>query len=281
MQKETNNKRVLSEISPEKSNIASKRATQSSSTAAGPIIITAAMSPSTGGDVFSWKVLNTTMSDILDAKLQDVARKSDLAVVKEEVAQVRAVNAKLNEEIGVLKSRLELIDRTSRRNRIIIRGLTSTDNNSAVGEMYKLFGEVLQVNVNIHDIFKLNNRNSFAVTLASPEQVRSVLAKSKLLKGSAVYIDNDLTKNEQEARFQIRTLARKLSPLDNLKIRPAGRAMYLNDKKFIWSDGKIIAGNPRDAAFIKSILSKQLLEFDVVTDGSSNRFSQISTGNNL
>lgn len=77
------------------------------------------MSVNSQQDVFSWSKL----CDVLDDKLKDVAKKEDLAAIKQEVEKFKVENCKLKEDIVKLTNRLELVDKKSRSTNIVVSGL--------------------------------------------------------------------------------------------------------------------------------------------------------------
>jgi len=210
-----------------------------------------------------WKLFDQKLSTTLDIKLEDVARKSDLQLVKDDVKHLCAENSRLNLEVATLSSKLEQLDRNSRRNRIVVRGITSNDNIAASSELQSICKDVLKVEVKIVDIFKMKADKTFVVTLESPKQVDDILAKRTNLRGSAVFIEQDLTEKQREVRFKLRSLARQLKRVRGIKIRIGGPYIYINDKKYTWAENAVVASSLIDANILKQILIGARLEIDV------------------
>jgi len=228
------------------------------------------------GDVFSWQTLST----ILDTKLKDVARKSDLNLLQDEVKKLRSENCKLKEELSELKNRMELVERISRRGRLIVRGLTSTKGEKAVDEFEKICRDLLKIRTKVVDIVKINNKNTYAISLESPNQTSSILTQKNKLKDTAVYIDQDLTTNERNARYKLRVLARQLKPFTDIKVRLGSAYIYIDDTKYYWADDKIFAANTHDAQELHDKLLYAKLEYTIaVTPNRSRGNQQVSEEN--
>lgn len=253
------NKRTLSQTSPELSQSSSKKASHLQSEAQPEQLLDMADSDIELDSAFSWR----RFCRILDKKLENVARKADLDVVQQEVIKLRSENSKLNEEITLLKNRMETMERNSRRGRIIVRGLQSTNVDKAADEFSKLCLNLLKIRTKVIDIVKLNNKNSFAITIESASQTFSILSQKNKLKNSAVYMDQDLTLNERNARYKLRVLGRDLKPFPDIKVRLGGPNIYIDDIKYTWSDDKIVAVNEEDAEALQIKLKNAKLQYSI------------------
>ena len=221
-------------------------------------------------DVFSW----STLSSILDKKLHDVARKSDLQAMQTEISNLREENAKLNQEVKVLKDRFEQLDRSLRRNRIIVRGLTCANADAVPSEFSKICTELLKTDVKVIDVVQINSKSTYAVTVESPAQVSKILAQRKKLKGSAVFIDQDLTLKERNDRYNLRVLSRQLNSVDNVKVRLGGPHIYIDDKKFFWADNSIVAASAEDANTLAGTLQSANLQYNIFVNNKQVQVQQ-------
>lgn len=218
------------------------------------------------GDVFSWAVFDQKLSSTLDNKLQDVARKEDLVSLQGEVEQLRSENAQLKENVSRLQNRLEQVDRSIRRGRLVVRGLKEKDVMPASDEFIKLCSRKLKTAVGVTDIMKIGGGKAFVVTLETATQYNSVLFARKLLKGTDIFIEKDWTTEEREKRFQLRSLAKKLGNESSLKVRLGDFSLFVNDKHFTWQDGKIVASSSDDAQFLGIILAKLHCDCEVIVN---------------
>lgn len=155
-----NNKRSIQSTSPDQlgsTNIKKHQSCQNMST--------------NSGDVFSWERL----SNLMDEKLEDVARNPDLAEINSQIKELREENKQLKADIKILATRLEQIDRKSRCSSIVVGGLKSKDNQTAKSEFLKVCSEVLQVEVNVVSTRVLTKSNSFLFNLETSLQVNNIM----------------------------------------------------------------------------------------------------------
>lgn len=202
-------------------------------------------------DVFSWEKLCT----LLDNKLKDVTRKSDLNELKHEIDDIKEENKKLKCEMNKLTARMEFIDRRSRSANVIVSGLNSGINFTSKNDFEMLCANVLKVKVNVISSRKLAAGNSYCFTLESSLQANNVLAAKRNLKGQRIYINKDYTEVEQNIRYQLRNLSKNLTRANKtLKVRLGEFCIFIDNNKFTWANGKIIASSNNNAEFLRKIL---------------------------
>ena len=180
-------KRSLEETSPE-TNISAKRPIKmiNGSSGASGSASSGAKNSSTA-DCFSWdmfdKKLSTALDSALDKKLDNVVKKDDIAPITGELKQLRLENTFLKNEVKTLRNRLEFIDRSARKNNIVLSGISSNNIPQALEEFKKICQHHLKVEVNVVEARKLNSGKSFLLTLNSALEVNSVMANKKSLMG--------------------------------------------------------------------------------------------------
>ena len=233
-------------------------------------------------DKFSWKMmsemldesLHKKLNETLDVKLADVARKEDINDIKtelnevkdamrNELNEVKAENSKLRAEISKLSSRLENIDHKTRQSSVVVNGLDSDNPNDAKTEFKKLCSVVLNVNANVVHCGKLG-RKSYIFNLESSMMTQNLLAARTKLKGKSIYIQRDFTAQEQHTRFKLRQISKNLREKNkSLKVRLGDFSMFVNDKKFVWNDNKVIAYSTSDAEFLRNIFIQCNINEDI------------------
>ena len=211
-------------------------------------------------DTFSWQMMSNMLDEklgiMLDEKLADVARKSDLSEIMTELMEVKAENAKLRDIVSNLSARLERIDRKTRLSSVVVNGLSSGDSTEAKLEFNKLCTEVLHVNVSVTSCVKLSRR-SFIFNLESSTMTQNLLSSRSKLKGRSVYIQKDFTANEQNVRFKLRKISNCIKEKNkSIKVRLGDVCMYVNDKKFTWHNNKVMANSVSDSDFIKKLFNE-------------------------
>lgn len=229
--------------------------------AAGATTLTAAATTAPPvADCFSWEKL----SDVLDAKLENVVKKDDLASVSNEVRDLRCQNNRLQQELQTMKSRLEQVDKASRRNNVVVSGLKSKFVQHALKEFDDICASTLRVAVNVVEARKIASGKSFLLSLNSAKEVNEVLSARKNLTGSNIYIDKDYTMDERSKRYFLRQVGKNAKNADRqIKIRYGDSRLYVDDKPFYCADEKIIAANKADAEFLRKLLSKANYACDI------------------
>lgn len=223
---------------------------------------TTAVLPLANMNCFSWDVFDEKLNKALDSKLENVVRKDDLAPISTEIQHLRLENTRLQNELQNMKSRLESVDKASRRNNIVLSGLTSINVSQALDEFKKMCTNTLKVSVNVVEARKIGK--SFLLTLNSPLEVNSILSKRRFLIGTSVFIDKDFTADVRNKRFVLRQLGRNVKLSDkNIKIRYGDHRIFIADKPFSCNGDKIIAVNNADAEFLKKLLSKSNYECNI------------------
>lgn len=232
-----NNKRVLHTTSPDHFDNNKKRQTMEHNS----------------GDVFSWDRL----SQLMDVKLVDVARKSDLLEVNTQIEELREENRQLKDDIKKLSSRLELIDRKSRAASIVVGGLNSNNIHTAKAEFIDICLKLLEVHVNVLSVRILSKKMNFLFNLESTVQVNNIMAAKGKLQGVPVYIQKDYTEEEQSTRYNLRMISKSISKKDaTIKVRLGEFCIFVENKKYTWSKGNVVAYCSNDADFLLNILEK-------------------------
>lgn len=216
-------------------------------------------------DVFSWDKLG----EMLDEKLKDVAKKEDLIEMRNEIRELQQENIQLKEEMKKLTSRLEIIDRRSRSSNVVVSGLTCTSSLLAKKEFTKICTEIMNVDVDVVTTRMVGSGRLFIFTLGSCIQTQKVLSAKRNLNGKNIFIQRDYTESEQSIRYNMRKLKNEvLNKRINVNVRLAEFSIYINEKRFNWSQGKIIAASECDAAFLKEIIGENV--YDIISRDSYN-----------
>lgn len=210
----------------------------------------------TQSDVFSWDKL----CSLLDVKLKDVAKKEDISLIKSELDDLRQDNYKLRNEVKLLSSRIEQIDHRSRSTNIVVNGLVSTTTSTVKSEFIELCNNHLGVDIKVATVRALstkNTKNTYLFSLESQLQAVNVLAVKNKLKGRNIFIAKDYTKEEQNIRYNLRKVIANIAKHNaNVKRRLGEFCIYIDDIKYFWSSGKLVANSIADAEFLKGLLSK-------------------------
>lgn len=211
----------------------------------------------TNGDCFSWAVFDSKLNAALDNKLENVVKKEDLSPITADIQLLREENIRLQKELEMMKNRLEQVDKTGRRNNIVVSGLASKFVPQALEEFKKLCELKLKVSVNVVEVRRIASGKSFLLTLNSIMEVNAILSSRRLLIGSNIFIDRDYTFDERNKRYLLRQLGKTVKNADkNMKIRYGDYSIFINDKPYTYDGDKIIAANKSDAEMLKNVLAK-------------------------
>lgn len=229
---------------------------------------------SAAADAFSWNKL----CNLLDDKLKDVAKKEDVLSIKKEIDELREENVVLRNEVKMLSSRIEQIDRRSRLTNIVVSGMASANATAAKLDFINLCTNNLNVNANVVTVRALPSKGTFVFTLETYLQANNILAAKDKLKGGTIYIQKDYTKEEQNTRYNLRQLNKKISNLNlNIKVRLGEFCTFINNKKYSWMPGKFVAYSNEDADYLKNLLVQANYSMDVIVKVN---IAAISNANN-
>lgn len=227
--------------------------------------------PPTTVDCFSWAVFDLKLNNALDAKLETVVKKDDIASIATEIQQLRNDNTRLQNELQIMKSRLEQVDKASRRNNIVISGLGSKSVPQALGDFKKICNTTLKTDVNVVEARKIAAGKSFLFTLNSATEVNAVLSARRFLVGSKIYIDKDYTADVRNKRYFLRQIGTNVKKVNkHIKVRYGDYRIFIDDKPFSFTGEKIIAVNNSDAEFLKNLMSKANYECNIEVKDSQN-----------
>ncbi|GBP12700.1 hypothetical protein EVAR_70832_1 [Eumeta japonica] len=211
-------------------------------------------------DVFSWDKL----CSLLDDKLKDVTRKTDLNELRTEIDVLKKENLTLKNDVKKLTSRLDYIDRSMRLSNVVVTGLSSRNNNVAKTEFENLCADVLKVSNKIMSTRLLAGGKTFCFTLESRQQASDVLAAKNKLKGRRVYINKDYTNEEQNKRYKLRKLRRSIAACNrSVKVRLGEFCIFVENKKYTCDGNEIIANSNQDAVFLRSLTAEHENPFEI------------------
>lgn len=225
-------------------------------------------------DVFSWSKLG----DMLDDKLKDVAKKEDVAAIKQEVEDLKVENSKLKIKVEKLTNRIEQIDRRSRSANVVVSGLSCKSTLSAKKRFEKICKDDLKMEVDIVKTRMLSSGKSFIFSLDTYGQAQRVIDSRTKLNGKSIYIQKDYTAVEQMNRYNLRKLSKVLSSSkNNIKVRLGEFCIFVDDIRYTWGDGKILAPSQREADYLNNILADTDCSFEVHCQKPVNS-SNVSSG---
>lgn len=110
-------------------------------------------------------------------------------------------------ELKEIKKVLELKERKERRNNIIIKGL-QTEGGQMSKKIEEFLSEKLRIQEKIESSTKIdmgrNNNEGVLVRLSDHKKKGAIMEKNKMLRGTQIFIDDDLTKEERKIQMRLK-----------------------------------------------------------------------------
>lgn len=147
----------------------------------------------------------------------------------------------LEKENTSLQNRIEMLDRITRKNNILVFGLESSDKNTPAETCQKL-SELLDVDLQVADLnnyYNLNKSQSVVkVEFISNLKKVEVLKQCRKLKNTGVSISQDLTIIQREENKILRSHLKKARENPITKSYIKGNKLYIEDRSYTVEDLK-------------------------------------------
>lgn len=228
---------------------------------------------------FNFDALVEMMDELLDRKLAKLAKTEDLTSISKIISELKVENAELKEEVALLKidaqklqnvvnhqqRQLDLLDKQTKRNNVVVSGLVGGSFNNIKEEVDDLLSNVLEVEVKSFHVTKLNKEGTrCCVQLDSALESQLILKNSMKLKGTKKYIRRDWTQKEEKCRYHVRNLRRACVKKQGVHCRMSGSSITIDGKRFVASDDGTISANEEEAAsYLRRLLEEVEADFDV------------------
>lgn len=140
----------------------------------------------------------------------------------------------LEQENECLKSRVEILERNSKKNNIIIHGL-QTSTLSSTDSFCQEVSKLLNIKLNpsdINDAFVLGNQGPIKVEFISQQTRKLVFKNVKNLKGKNIYISSDLTQKQLAIQKTLRQYLVRLRQNSTKNCYIKGERLYIGNKPY-------------------------------------------------
>ena len=234
------------------------------------------MSPKKIGD-FTPDEFAKMIESTMDKKLQNIATKEDIAVMKGSIDMVVEENRRLKEEVAQLKYDTQILkDQVNEsrnllnRNKLIIRGMKVPPGALLIDAVKNLIEVVLKVeHINIVQAFVLGKPTEARPCLilaefASYRDVMNIYQNVSKLKGTGIVIHDDVTAESRAKRGMLLRIRKHCSALDSSKtMKLRGDTLLVDKRKFSWSGGELVAcdGGEGGIAALNGIMGADLSDF--------------------
>lgn len=141
-------------------------------------------------------------------------------------------------EVQDLKARIEKQEKDKKRNNIIIKGWEMKNTKMAETEVENFIHNSLQISVKVKNAFTIGKQEEKKITVAEITSFTEKLAimKNKArLRGNNIYIEDDLTKQEQQIQTAIKKVAREEREKGK-KTQIGYRKLKVDNVQYEWSN---------------------------------------------
>lgn len=138
-------------------------------------------------------------------------------------------------KIEEIENKLERYEKERRKNNIVVNGIkVDTDNEEVLKEgIVKFIKEEMKIDVKVKSMYKIGPE-ACVVAINSWEEKLEILKNKYKLKGTKVYINNDLTKKERQIQIEISRTA-KLENENGNRTRIGYQKLTINGKQWVWN----------------------------------------------
>uniref|UniRef100_A0A1I8PKZ3 Uncharacterized protein n=1 Tax=Stomoxys calcitrans TaxID=35570 RepID=A0A1I8PKZ3_STOCA len=206
-------------------------------------------------------MMQQSMSQLLDKKLENLPTKTDILDikcsmegVKEDIKRLTTENEVLKTEIKALREakeedskRLQKLENQLGRTKLIIRGLPNQK--GLYGAVNNLFRNNLKMNFepeieNIKKMHETNDKMTVLVELKSARTVSEVFKCTKLLAGSSIFIERDLSGVRLQKKKVMLLMKKELQKLNRDKrIGVRGEQLVVEGRTFYWNaENRLMCG---------------------------------------
>lgn len=220
------------------------------------------------------KRLEVMLDNKLDEKLKNISTKEDMAKIQNEICALRKENVELRSEIQILKEneqrlmkKVEGLDKENKRTNILVSGLKAGGIDEVRQSFRKICVDVLEEEVRVGYVKKIGSTGSkWVMALPSPIDVNTLLSKSRMLKGTNIYLQRDYTQEERRQNYNLRRVKNSLKKQGEVVAKVIGTTLIIGEKKFKWAaEGHITATNKDEGKYLEDLLKANGVEnFNVI-----------------
>lgn len=226
--------------------------------------------------------LKAMFSALLEEKMENLATKEDIEVIKTQmqnvtiqVEELKMENQHLKDTINIMQIerkndniRLEMIENQFRKKNLIFKGIEAK--NTSLSEAVKnICKNNLKVNRSyiVKSVKKLTSYKGKLAVIAEMESadvVEDLLKRSKLLKGTTLYLEKDLSKAKQQHKKVMIELKKDLVAVDKAhRVSVINEKLKVEDKWFFWdANNNLKCGALNGGAVLEKYYKNVTLDLD-------------------
>lgn len=146
------------------------------------------------------------LKDMMKLVLEEIRLiREEQKTYREEMRELRQENKALKENVQKLEERLEIIERREKKHNIVIKGINAQEMKGK-DKVEEFLNRKIEVNVKITNVQTINAKMIVAKIETWKDKMDLMKNKNKL-KGTKIFIDNDLTKEELKVQAKLREIA--------------------------------------------------------------------------
>ena len=212
---------------------------QSKKTARSPIKIQTSTTRETASDMEEMMKIMKDIKETMEKGFRD--NNAEIiklrAEIKENEQQWKKDKKELEDKINKLENRIKQKERDDRRNNIVIKGIKVKGENIEA-EVERMIKETVGVEIKVREAYKIAENQDRDIVLAKLEKSRHknmVMRNKAKLRGTDWYVENDLSKEEQEIQ---RVIVKRAKEERNKGARTTigYRKLIIDGEKYMWND---------------------------------------------
>lgn len=238
------------------------------------------------------KMMQLSMEAVMENKLQNVATKSDIAEIKNHIADIddkfkelKAENDAMRSEIAELKADkekgqeqiLRLVEQSKRKN-LFVKGIMMKGSpKRSVEYFFKNTLKLADVKViSARAIYSSRNKINTIVEMQDEEMVRQVLKNTNKLAGTNIIIEKDLSERRQQNKKVLFQLKTEILGIDKThKVFVRNDSIKIGTKWMSWSrTGELMCGKNKADAELKDLYGDKFSALDLSYNNLLSKINQ-------
>lgn len=184
-------------------------------------------------------MIKDLITEVKEIRREQQEYREGLKILKEENAVIRKENEELKNVVKGLNTRMEQLDKKSRKNNIIVTGLEidANDGNKIKENISSFMQQNLEIKVEFKEGHKIGPKICVLEMNCTEDKLHIMRNKSKLknIRGQKVYINNDRTKREREIEKNIRKIAND-ERQKGKQVKIGYEKLTINGEIWTWND---------------------------------------------
>lgn len=159
---------------------------------------------------------------------------------KKRAEEWRQEKVELEARITKLENSIEKQEREKRRNKVVIKGISVEESQMEEKVEQQILKDKLKSSAKVKKAFSVkgnDNKQIIIVELNSWEEKQEVMNRKSLLKGTNIYIESDLTREEMKIQAELRKIMRTEKE-NGKKVKMGYQKLIIDDIRYDWDTTK-------------------------------------------